>query len=237
MQFFPLAYPCPSVLSVAFLEPILRVSYHFRHASQSDRFALPVKVLATITYRHFPPVLRRISVRCFWVSLAVVILTIAFVIVRDIRHWPRRPWNVITPIIGGFTPACIIFPLGWWLRRGIVREWHEASGRLCTHCAYNVSTLAAAGTCPECGGEYDSQADAATWTKAGLTSPLCRACSRDGIPISSRSSRKREVAAVLRASPTRLHRSSPVSFCDLRARSVTSVYYFSDLPLPTSARP
>jgi len=131
----------------------------------------PVKVLVAITYRHYPPVLRKIYVRCFWVSLAVVTLTVAFVIVRDFQQWPRRPWTVIVPVVGGFAPACIIFPLSWWLRRGIVREWHKARGRLCTHCAYDISTLAAAGTCPECGGAYDANADAATWAKAGLKSP------------------------------------------------------------------
>jgi hypothetical protein len=130
-----------------------------------------VKLLSTITYRQVPPVLRKIYVRCFWASVAAVLITIAFVIVRDVQNWPRKSWSFYLPVIGGFTPACIILPLGWWLRRRIVREWSISQGRLCTHCAYNISTLAAAGTCPECGGAYDTKADAATWAKAGLTLP------------------------------------------------------------------
>lgn len=127
-----------------------------------------VKILDAISYRDFPPVLRKIYVRCLWAALAAIALTIVFVIVRDVRNWPRSSWLYLIPVAGGFTPACIIVPVGWWLRRRIVREWGISRGRLCTHCAYNVSDLTPAGTCPECGNAYDSLADSATWARAGL---------------------------------------------------------------------
>jgi hypothetical protein len=127
-----------------------------------------VKLLDAISYRGTPPVLRTIYRRCFWASVVVVILTIAFIIVRDLQNWPRKSWAYYLPVIGGFLPGLVILPWGWWLRRRILRDWRISRGRLCTHCAYNVSALAPAGTCPECGNAYDSVADAATWSKVGL---------------------------------------------------------------------
>ncbi len=52
-------------------------------------------------------------------------------------------------------------------RRSIRRSLRESQGRLCTHCAYDVSKLAPSGTCPECGKPYDIEKDKVLWEVVG----------------------------------------------------------------------
>ncbi len=105
---------------------------------------------------------------CIWASIVAVLLVIGFLFLRWYFNWPRTGWLRMVPLIGGLVPSCIIFPIGWLMRRSLYREWHGSDGRLCMYCGYNVSALAVAGTCPECGNAYDVERDGAVWAKSGL---------------------------------------------------------------------
>ena len=96
------------------------------------------------------------------------IATVVFVIVRGPLGIPRSGVWRFVPLMMGLSPIVVSMPVGHWMLRGIRREWHATGGRLCTHCAYDVSDLAPAGTCPECGGAYDIAADAEIWAASGL---------------------------------------------------------------------
>jgi hypothetical protein len=67
----------------------------------------------------------------------------------------------------GLPPVVVLLP--WWFfrTRSIRKALLESEGRLCTHCAYNVSTLAPSGVCPECGKPYDIEKDKPLWEAVG----------------------------------------------------------------------
>lgn len=121
-----------------------------------------------ILARDLAPVLRRNALWCIWTSVAVVLLVIVFLCLRWYFNWPKHGWMRVLPLLGGLLPSCIILPIGWVMRRSVHREWLESGGRLCAHCGYNVSALAAAGICPECGQTYDIEKDGAMWAKSGM---------------------------------------------------------------------
>lgn len=121
-----------------------------------------------ITLRYVAPAMRRV---CRWsvgLSLVVVLLTFAFVLVRNALHWPRSGVLRWVPLMGGFIPVVVIMPIARVMLRSIRRDWITSRGRLCTNCAYNVSSLAPTGLCPECGTTYDVTADAQVWAASGL---------------------------------------------------------------------
>lgn len=57
-------------------------------------------------------------------------------------------------------PIVIVQPLWVYRDRHLARLAGDRQGRLRPRCAYNVSTLGPAGTCPECGKPCDIARDA-----------------------------------------------------------------------------
>lgn len=112
--------------------------------------------------------MRRVSRWTLVISVFMSTATVVFVIVRGPLGIPRSGVWRFVPLMMGMSPIVVVMPIGHWMLRGIRRDWHTAAGRLCTHCAYDVSDLAPAGTCPECGGAYDIAKDASIWAASGL---------------------------------------------------------------------
>ena len=99
---------------------------------------------------------------------------IAWVLLRGPMGVPRGVggWGRFVYRYGGLVlvavPFFVIWP--WWLlrTRSIRRALLASEGRLCTHCAYDVSTIAPSGTCPECGKPYDIEKDKPLWEAVGV---------------------------------------------------------------------
>lgn len=92
---------------------------------------------------------------------------IAWVILRKPLGVPRGFAYRYGALVLGLVPVVFVWPV-WLLRtRSIRRGLLESEGRLCTHCAYDVSTLAPSGTCPECGRDYDTEKDRPLWEAVG----------------------------------------------------------------------
>lgn len=115
-----------------------------------------------------PPVLWRISRRCFALTVLCVALAIGTAIARGTLPPSSQTATRYAVMAFGFAPVLIIYPLGYLTQRRITRQWRRTNGRLCTFCAYDVSTLDDPGTCPECGTPYDTERDAAMWADVGL---------------------------------------------------------------------
>ncbi len=116
-----------------------------------------------------PPVWSRSTRVSLALALLCVVLAIAIALLRGPMGWSKRgPARYVTMGLG-FVPALVIFPYVHHSRRHIRRAWHASRGRLCTHCAYDLSALETAGICPECGKAYDVESDAILWKIAGLT--------------------------------------------------------------------
>lgn len=115
----------------------------------------------------FPPVMRR---GLWWVlglSTFMGLGAIAWVVLREPLGVPRGFAYRYGALFVGLPPVVVLLPW-WWLRtRWIRRALLESQGRLCTHCAYDVSTLDPAGTCPECGKPYDIEKDKVLWEAVG----------------------------------------------------------------------
>lgn len=117
--------------------------------------------------RVVPPVMRRALYVWVGVSVCCAVAAIAWLILRKPLGVPRGFAYRFGSLILGLTPLLVLTPL-WLLRtRHIRRALLESAGRLCTHCAYNVSTLEPAGTCPECGKPYDIEKDKPLWEAVG----------------------------------------------------------------------
>ena len=104
--------------------------------------------------------------------LATIILGLAapaLVMLRDPLGIPYEPWGRYGPLVFGLMPIVVVWPLLVLSRRRMRRQFHEARGRLCTHCAYNLTATSDHGTCPECGKPFSVQADQAMWHAAGYT--------------------------------------------------------------------
>jgi len=121
-----------------------------------------------------PPVWSRSTKISLALAILCVVTALAVAFLRGPLGWNKRgPARYVTMGLG-FVPALVIFPYVHHSRRHIRRAWHVSRGRLCTHCAYDLSTLEPAGICPECGRAYDVESDALLWKLAGLT--------RDALP-------------------------------------------------------
>ncbi len=116
-----------------------------------------------------PPAWSRASNRALSLAILCVVAAIAIAFLRDPLGWSKRgPTRYVTMALG-FAPALVIFPYFHFSRRHIRRAWRDSRGRLCTHCAYDLSALENAGLCPECGRAYDIESDAILWKVVGLT--------------------------------------------------------------------
>lgn len=115
----------------------------------------------------YPPVMRR---GLFWLlvlSVLFPVAAIAWVIFRTPLGVPRGFAFRFGALILSLFPFVLLWPL-WLIRtRHIRRALLRSEGRLCTHCAYDVSTLAPAGICPECGKAYDIEKDKPLWEAVG----------------------------------------------------------------------
>ena len=103
----------------------------------------------------------------FGLSAFLVLAAVAWAVLRKPLGVPRGFAYRYGAMVLGLLPILVIFP--WWSfrTRSIRRALLASEGRLCTHCAYDVSALAAAGTCPECGKPYDIEKDKVLWEAVG----------------------------------------------------------------------
>ena len=72
-------------------------------------------------------------------------------------------WNLVEPQL---------------LERGVRRDLVRSEGRMCTHCAHDLRGLEDRGVCPECGKEFDVEADRRRWHE-----DMPRTIMRDGTPF------------------------------------------------------
>lgn len=106
-----------------------------------------------------PPVMRRGVWWMLGLSAFFVLAPIAWVALRKPLGVPRGLAYRYGALVLVAVPFVIIQPL-WVLRTRYIRKaLVESEGRLCTHCAYDVSSLPPSGTCPECGKPYDIEKD------------------------------------------------------------------------------
>lgn len=114
-----------------------------------------------------PPVIVK-AVR-LWVAAAVLcaLAACAWLLLRRPLGLPRGGVYRFIPAILGLAPIVVLLPFWHWRVRSLRRALFASGFRLCTHCAYDVSTLAPAGTCPECGHPYDSVRDVELWARQG----------------------------------------------------------------------
>jgi hypothetical protein len=115
----------------------------------------------------FPPVMRRGLWWLFGLSAFLVLAAVAWAVLRKPLGVPRGFAYRYGAMVPGLLPILVLWP--WWYvrTRSIRKALLESEGRLCTHCAYNVSTLDPAGTCPECGKPYDIEKDKVLWEAVG----------------------------------------------------------------------
>lgn len=92
---------------------------------------------------------------------------VAWVVLREPLGVPRGFAYRYGALFLGLPPVVVLLPLWLFRTRSIRKALLKSEGRLCTHCAYNVSALAAAGTCPECGNPFDIEKDKVLWEAVG----------------------------------------------------------------------
>ncbi len=100
-------------------------------------------------------------------SVLFALMALAWVILRGPLGVPRGFLYRFGALVLGVVPLTVIWPV-WLLRtRHIRRALLDSEGRLCTHCAYDVSRLPPSGICPECGSGYDIEKDKPLWEAVG----------------------------------------------------------------------
>ena len=114
-----------------------------------------------------PPVMRRGIVWTLALSMLFVLAAIAWVALRRSLGLPRGGWFRYVPMVLGLMPILVLMPLWVWRTRRIRRAIVASGGRLCTHCAYDVSKLPDPGTCPECGKRFEFAVDKQAWENVG----------------------------------------------------------------------
>ena len=115
----------------------------------------------------FPPVMRRGLWWLLGLSAFLVLAAVAWAVLRKPLGVPRGFAYRFGAMVLGLLPILAIFPCWFFRTRSIRRALLESEGRLCTHCAYDVSTLEPSGTCPECGKPYDIEKDKVLWEAVG----------------------------------------------------------------------
>ena len=116
----------------------------------------------------YPPVMRRGVWWLLGLTVLFAVAAVAWVVLRGPLGVPRGFAYRFGALVLVAVPFVVVWPV-WLLRtRHIRRALLRSEGRLCTHCGYDVSTLAAAGVCPECGGLYDIEKDREVWEAVGV---------------------------------------------------------------------
>lgn len=129
---------------------------------------------AVLTGPELPPVMRRSLYWWFVLTLVPVATAIAWVLLRGPLGLPRQGVFRFVPLMLGLMPLLVANPWYLWRTAWVRRALADSGGRLCTHCAYNLTGLPSAGRCPECGKHYDIAADAPLWqamTRVTATAP------------------------------------------------------------------
>ena len=110
-----------------------------------------------------PEVVRR-PMRWSLVVPGLGLLGLAALIALDATGVIARPYPGATFGIVGVTIACV------WLchrvAKNVLRRVAAHDHLLCPECTYDLRTLDAAGTCPECGRAYEHEAVRAQWLDA-----------------------------------------------------------------------
>jgi hypothetical protein len=115
-----------------------------------------------------PPVVRRWTFAFIGASVTCLVIAIAAIVVRESLGLPKKGWSLAVPMIFGFLPMAVLWPLAYWRTRWIRTAFRESGGRLCVHCAYDLSVAGVSGRCPECGKPFDRERDAEVWRHAGF---------------------------------------------------------------------
>lgn len=110
-----------------------------------------------------PPVMRRGVAWWLGALFTCAIAACGWIALRRPLGLPRDGVYRYVPMMLGLAPILLVNPLYLWRTAWLRRALAASNGKLCTHCAYDVSGLAPSGTCPECGGAYDVEADAKLW--------------------------------------------------------------------------
>ena len=120
------------------------------------------------TYKAYPRPIRRLL---WWWTLPFAWMAVMFVLIAMklsspafAPGWLRwiEPW-------GMFVGQFIAMGVTIYKTRQIKRDFIASGGRLCTNCGHNLSGLADAGVCPECGHPYDTDRDRARWKEVEIT--------------------------------------------------------------------
>lgn len=115
-----------------------------------------------------PPVWSRWTIRALALAVLCVIAALVLLVLRITFGWGKRGPASYAIYLLALVPF-IIHPITNFSHRHIRRAWRDSKGRLCTHCAYDLSANEPEGLCPECGRAYDIESDAILWKNAGLT--------------------------------------------------------------------
>ncbi len=115
-----------------------------------------------------PPYLRRLAWQSAALTLGLAFASMAIMVYRvhfgmryvDWIAWLQLGLALASPV------AFHVFQA--WSRRTLQRRLDAASGRLCIHCAYDLSALGDPGRCPECGNAYVLVQSARAWHAAGF---------------------------------------------------------------------
>lgn len=113
------------------------------------------------------PVVRRAAIVWLGSAALFMLLAIAWLVLRGPLGLPRWGFFRVLPLTLILVPFVVFLPLWHWRVRRFRRALFASRFRLCTHCAYDLSTLASTGTCPECGHGYDALRDVARWEQTG----------------------------------------------------------------------
>jgi hypothetical protein len=110
-----------------------------------------------------PPVVRRAAYWLLGIVSVFEIAAVAWVVLRTPLGLPLRGAYSIVPLALALLPLLVVNPLYLWHTASVRRSLAASGGRLCTHCAYDVSGLEPAGVCPECGKPYNIDTDGILW--------------------------------------------------------------------------
>lgn len=117
-----------------------------------------------LTPGSLPPVLRRGMYWWLGATVFFAIAAIAWVLLRKPLGISSQGTLRYAPLVLGIIPLLVVNPIYFLRRSWVRRSALAAEWQLCTHCAYDVSGLEPAGTCPECGKPYDTHADRHLWS-------------------------------------------------------------------------